>query len=239
MIYHSGIFYPDNEEKLRALATVTEKGDSHKAFILPHMHLDYIANLYRKAFASIDDGKRIVAILPIHREVLVKDEGKIIFSPASREEETLLGKVKVKSLCEDDAAPYEEEEYSQELLYPFVAANTPSSEICPIFTKIRNSENVKKLTAFLRTLDDGNTVFILSSNMTGKLPEVNVTEERDKAIGLLERGENALDMWQKGHIGICAFPQIVALSRLGSGKWHLMGVSEKETRAGHAALYMD
>ena len=239
MIYHSGIFYPEDEKELREMAEVKEKGDEHKAFILPHMRLCYVAHLYRKAFSSIRNGKRIVAILPLHREPLEKDRGKIIFASREREEETVLGRVTIDSVAPDDATPYEAEEYSLELLYPFVAANTPSSHLCPVFTRLENSADVRKFTEFLRSLDDGNTIFIVSSNMTGKLPEEKVAPERDKALRILESGENAMDMWQRGHIGICALPAITALSRLGSGKWHLEGVSEKETGAGHAALYMD
>lgn len=239
MIYHSGIFYPDDKAELEKLVTPIEEGKMHKAFILPHMRLEYIAALYRNAFSSIPDGKRIVAILPLHREPLLRDEGKKLFFSRSRNEETALGSVTIKALGEDDAAPYEEEEYSLELLYPFIAAHNPSSVLCPIFSHLETSSDSKQLSAFLQTLDDGNTIFIVSSNMTGKIEEAKVAAERDKVILMLEEGNGLMDDWRKGHITACACPQITALSRLGSGKWQLLGISEKETKAGHAALFMD
>ena len=239
MIYHSSIFYPESKEELSRLVSPIEDTAAHKAFILPHMRLEYIAHLYRSVFSSIPDGRRVVAILPIHRELLERDEGKIMLTAASRIEETTLGPVRIESAGAGDASVYEEEEYSLELLYPFMAYHNPSSTLIPVFTHIVSAENTKKLHAFLKTLDDGNTSFIVSSNMTAKLPQESVAPERDKVIAALERGENLMDQWRKGHVKACGTPAISATGRLGSGRWTLIGVSEKETKAGHAALYMD
>ncbi len=240
MIYHSGIFYPEDNEELLALVSPIGNEERHKAFILPHMRLEYIAALYRTAFASIPDGTRIVLLLPLHREVLEKDKGKKLFSSKTRKEETALGSVNILSLGFDDAGPYEEEEYSLELFYPFIAFHNPSSTLCPLFTRLENSEDVKMLAKYLFTLDDGNTIFITSSNMTDKLPEDAVSPERDKVVHMLENGEHLMDEWRKGHIRGCGIPLIESISRIcGNGKWKLIGISEKETKAGHAALYID
>lgn len=239
MIYHSGIFYPEREEALRKLTEPIGQSEAHKAFILPHMRLDFIAGLYRTAFASISDGRRIVALLPLHRELLSADRGKKILTSPSRIEKTPLGDVRITSLGSGDGETYEEEEYSLELLYPFVASHNPSSELCPVFTRLESSQDAKELESFLRTLDDGNTVFIVSSNMTGKLPEEQIAAERGKVVEMLGKGEGLMDEWRKGHISPCGAPIITAVSRLGSGRWQLIGISEKETKAGHAALFMD
>ena len=239
MIYHSGIFYPDDREELERLVMPVERGDEHKAFILPHMQLAPIAGLYRKVFSSIPDGKRVIALIPLHREMLAADEGKLWLPAAARTEETPLGPVRIGSVCCGDGSPYEEEEYGAELLYPYAAAYLPHSEICPVFTCIRSAEESKKLSAFLRSLDDGHTAFIVSSNMTGKLPAESVAAARDAMIEHLESGDHLLDLWRKGHISACGAPVIESLSRLSDGRWHLAGISEKETGAGHAALWMD
>lgn len=239
MIYHSGIFYPDTKEELIKLVTPIEEKETHKAFILPHMELKSIAHLYREVFGSIRNGMRIIALIPIHREVLIKDNGKKLFSPLSRIEETTLGNVKIESLGYDDSAPYEEEEYSLELLYPFIAYHNPDSVLYPVFAHLESGEDTKKLANDLKKLDDGNTVFIASSNMTAKMETSDVECERDKMVSLLENGEKLMERWKKGRISACGTPLIESISRIGSGRWHLLGISEKETKAGHAALYMD
>ena len=68
MIYHEDIFYPSEKDALMKLVSPIEDDARHKAFILPHMALEYIAHLYRKAFASIPDGTRIIGLFPLHRE---------------------------------------------------------------------------------------------------------------------------------------------------------------------------
>lgn len=239
MIYHNAIFYPDTKEELEKLVLPVQKKEEHKAFILPHMRLESIAHLYREVFASIPNGKRIVALLPLHREVLEKDRKSIIFTPDERKEETLLGPVNIKKLEGENSQSYEEEEYSLELLYPFVASYTPASQLCPVFTSIRNAEEMKKLASFLISLDDGNTYFIVSSNMTGRIMDRNTAEERDRMISLLENKSHLMDLWQRGQISACGAPIIEAVGKLTSTAWHLIGLSDNESVAGHAALYAD
>ena len=239
MMYHSGIFYPDDRAELEALVLPAEHSAEHKAFILPHMQLAPIAGLYRKVFSSIPDGRRVVALLPLHRGMLASDEGELWLPASGRTEETPLGPVRIASISDGNGSAYEEEEYSAELLYPYAAAYLPHSEICPLFTRIGSAEESKKLTAFLRSLDDGNTSFIVSSNMTGKLPAESVAAQRDAMIEHLREGDHLIDLWRKGHVSACGAPVIESLSRLSDGRWHLIGVSEKETGAGHAALWMD
>lgn len=239
MIYHSAIFYPDDHDALLGLVRPIGNEPPHKAFILPHMEISSIAALYRKVFASIPDGARIVAIMQLHREPLAKDEGTICWSPGERMEETALGSIRIGSVTAGDGSPYEEEEYAMELLYPFVAFHNPSSLLCPIYAHLESAADSRKLTEILRPLDDGNTVFIVSSNMTGRIDPDRLPAERDRMIELLESGSHLIDPWRKGHITACGAPVIESVSRLGSGRWSLMGISEKETGAGHAALSMD
>ncbi|MBO8436389.1 MAG: AmmeMemoRadiSam system protein B [Spirochaetes bacterium] len=239
MIYHNAIFYPDTEEELKNLVLPINDKESHKAFILPHMRLASIASLYRDAFSSIPNGKRIVAILPLHRETLEKDQGKFIFSPRKRGEETLLGPVQIESLSENDSKSYEEEEYSLELLYPYVACHNPDSILCPLFVSIKNAEEMKRLSSFIASLDDGNTTFIVSSNMTGRMMGKNTAEDRDSMISLLESKSHLMDLWQRGKITACGAPAIEAVQRVITSAWHLIGLSDDESITGHAAFYAD
>ena len=56
MRYHEDIFYPSAKEELIGLLEPIGVNDEHKAFIVPHMALGYIAHLYRAVFSSIPDG---------------------------------------------------------------------------------------------------------------------------------------------------------------------------------------
>ena len=237
MIYHSDIFYPWDREALLSLVSPIEKAEPRKAFILPHMALEYIAPLYRKAFASIDDGMRIIGLFPLHREVLEKDKGKMIFSSPERTEDFPIGKVRIGHLDYPSGASYEEEEYASELLMPFIAYSKPSSVYYPLFLNVKNSEDMKKLSGIISEYDDGKTVFIVSSNMTGR-SEQNAAEERDKAINLILSSVHLMDAWQKGKLKACGAPIIEAVQRALGGKWELIGISEKETKAGHAAFML-
>lgn len=237
MMYHSGIFYPEDKEELSKLVGNAEKKEAHRFFILPHMRLDAIAGLYRTAFSMIPDGRRIIAILPLHREPLEKDRGRIVFTSPDKIVETPLGSVRLQSLGASDASSYEEEEYSLELLYPFVAAATPNATLCPVFVRLEGAEDCRRLAGFLKPYDDGRSIFIVSSNMTARMDGAEA--ERDRMIGLIEGGEHLIDLWRKGRISACGAPAIECLSRIGGGRWRLIGVGEDERLAGHAAFNME
>ena len=240
MIYHSSIFYPGNRDELLAAVSPIAAGVPHRAFILPHQALQYSAHLYREAFASIPDGTRIVAFLPLHREPLIRDSSSILFSPSEREERTELGIVRIGSLGYPSSASYEEEEYSLELLYPFIAYHNPASTLYPVFMHARTSQDARLLAGIAEALDDGRTAFIISSNMTGRgLAEEKVKEERDRTIKAIESGDGLLDQWHKGRIGACGTPAIEALQRALRSRWRFAGLGTEERMAGHAYFYMD
>ena len=238
MIYHEDIFYPSEKDALMKLVSPIEDAARHKAFILPHMALEYIAHLYRKAFASIPDGTRIIGLFPLHREVLERDKGTMLFSSEMRDENTPLGTVRIEDLPFPSATPYEEEEYSMELLLPFIAYHNPKSVFHPLFVSVKNSEDMKKLSRILSGYDDGNTVFIISSNMTGRLDD-GIEEERNEAVNLILSSEHLMDAWMKGKLKACGAPLAEAVTRFTGGRWKLIGISEKETKAGHAAFILE
>ncbi len=238
MRYHEDIFYPSSKEELIGLLEPIGVNDEHKAFIVPHMALGYIAHLYRAVFSSIPDGMRIIGLFPLHREPLLCDENEILFSSEERDEEMAIGTVHIRSLGFPSASAYEEEEYSMELLLPYIAHHNPSSLFYPIFCNVKKSEDMKKLAQKLTEYDDGNTAFIISSNMTDRIDK-GVEEEREKAINMVLSGNHLMDAWRKGRFRACGAPLIEAARRAFGGHWQLIGVSDKETKAGHAAFFMD
>lgn len=234
MIYHSGIFYPSDKEELEKLAERTGKRDRAKAFILPHMDLRRCADLYRAVFSSIPDGTRVVAVLPLHRPPLLSDKDAFLFSSRARTEHFITGDVRIGHIELPYADAYEKEEYSLELLYPFMTSFCPSSELIPVFSYAQSGKDVRKLMEVIESLDEENTIFIVSSNMTDKRPDP--VPERDRMIEILLSGESILDEYRKGHITACAAPVIEAVSRVIPGKWELVGTVGDDKAAGHAAL---
>ena len=73
MIYHSAVFYPDGRDGLVPLVSQIGKEEPIRAAILPHMRLEGVAAFYRRVFASIPDGRRLVILHPLHRDTLHKD----------------------------------------------------------------------------------------------------------------------------------------------------------------------
>ena len=238
MRYHEDIFYPSAKEELIGLLEPIGVNDEHKAFIVPHMALGYIAHLYRAVFSSIPDGMRIIGLFPLHREPLLCDENEILFSSEERDEEMAIGTVHIRSLGFPPASAYEEEEYSMELLLPYIAHHNPSSLFYPLFCNVKKSEDMKKLSRILSGYDDGNTVFIISSNMTGRLDD-GIEEERNEAVNLILSSEHLMDAWMKGKLKACGAPLAEAVTRFTGGRWKHIGISEKETKAGHAAFILE
>ena len=236
MIYHSGIFYPSDKEELLKLAGSREAEplSSPRAIILPHMDLRRAADLYRKAFPMLQDGKRIAALIPLHRPPLESDRPSFIFCSRGRTEHFITGDITIENAGQPYADAYEKEEAALELLYPFITAYCPSSRLVPVFSAALSSQEVRKLTETIRSLDDGNTVFIVSSNMTGLTD--NPVPEREKMIELLVSGSPLLDSFRKGHISACGAPIIEAVSRAIPGSWELIGTPDDDRKAGHAAL---
>ena len=236
MIYHSGIFYPSDKAGLDAITGRKEEEpiSSPRAIILPHMDLRRAADLYRKAFETIQDGKRIVLFIPLHRPPLEGDKDSFLFFSRERTEKFINGDIAIENAGKPFSDPYEKEEASLELVFPFIASYCPSSHLVPIFSAALKSQEVRKLTETIHSLDDGNTVFVISSNMTGLSD--NAEEERDRMIGILISGRPILDDFRKGHISACGSPIIEAVSRAIPGSWKLIGTAPDDRKAGHAAL---
>ena len=238
MIYHNAIFYPDSKEELIRLVEPREETGRARAAIVPHMALKGVARFYRRVFSSIPDGMRIVALLPLHRPPLASDAGCVLFESGSKEEETPLGKVRIGQFGLRDGSAYDKEEYSRELILPYATRYTPSSVLHIIYTYVKKSKEMKELERFLLEADDGNTFFLISSNMTPKLPEKEMQKLRDATINAIVCEDHLLDLYQKRRIGACGVPEIEAVKAVLKGRWELLGTREEDGMCGHACFLM-
>ena len=238
MIYHNAIFYPDDKDELMRLVSPAEPEESIRAAILPHMALEPVAHFYRRVFASISDGKRIIILLPIHRPCLEKDDGAMFFSSADGEEMTPLGPVMIRSIGLPDASAYEKEEYSRELFLPYIAMNNPSSPVSFIFARIAKSQGIKELKKIIEPLSDDSTVFLISSNMSPRLPENEVRKAGEASVRAITEGGHLMDAYQKGRIGACGTPLIECVQSVLGGRWELVGMREDDRTCAHACFIM-
>ena len=238
MIYHNAIFYPDSKEELEALVLPVEHLGKARCAIVPHMALRGCATFYRSVFSSIPDGTRIVALLPLHRPPLSEHGGKILFESRAANECTLLGNVRIGSFGLEDGRAYDKEEYSRELILPFAAAYTPSSTLHAVYTYVKKSKDMKELRHFLSSIDDGNTFFLISSNMTPELPENEMARMMDATIKAIESEDHLLDLYQKGRIGACATAEIECVRSVAKGRWELIGKRDEDKMCGHACFIM-
>lgn len=238
MRYHGTIFYPEERSELLSLVEAEKDSDPIRAAILPHMGLWQCQEAYRSVFRAIPDGKRIIALLPLHRPPLERDGGSIMFESKEEAEDTPLGEVRIGTFGLGDASAYEKEEYTRELLLPYAAYFTPSSTLHAIYTYVKKSEDMKKLRHFLSSMDDGNTVFLISSNMTGRLQEDEMRWMRSSTIDAILEGGHLLDKWRKGRIGACATAEIESVSAILGGRWELIWTREEDSICGHAGFIM-
>ena len=232
MIYHSAIFYPEDRDELVSLAAIEAREAERRAFIVPQMMLQRCAPLYRSVFSRIPDGREILLIVPLRRGQLSADRDGLFFQPQPRRERFFTGDIEILDSGLPVQPEYEAEEYGQEFIYPFISIDNPHSALRVIYSSAVSSEEVRKLEALIRGFA-GCTV-IVSANMTGK------TDAPDRGclemIRHLEDGDRLLDLYRKGRISSPGAPAIEAVSRVIPGSWKLLGRTEGDKAAGHAAL---
>lgn len=186
-----------------------EKKDGHTPglFLLPHAHLDAIAEMYRDAFSQIHHPEKIVVIAPLHSEVLESDNNASLFTYPSGMIFTPLGEVEIESAPGVRISPsYAEEEYSIELFYPFIAANCPDAVFVPVLAALESKEDVLTLARLIQSMkkEENNTVFIISGNFTAEGGSDEILRQARTLEQLLENNAPLLDAIAKKQITGCA-----------------------------------
>lgn len=238
-LYHDAIFYPRERESLLEMTKIIDKKTKAKALILPHQDLRRCYNLYIEAFSHLVNPKRIIILSPIHSELLIKDEGKFIFEGESGRVETPNGEIEISTLGLDKAEYYAEEEYAPELILQYIASEYKNIETCIAYVSIKNADEAKKLSKLIAKWNDENTVFIISSNLTGKMMKEDMLKERENASSMILSGEKLMDSYRKGKINVCGVGIIDALNRAIEGKWNLIALSDNDETTGHGAFFKE
>lgn len=237
--YHSSIFFPSGKEEMLELIAKYDKKEPHKAIIVPHQDLRKAHESYSEAFRFIPDGKKIIAIVPLHSQSLQADKDSIVYEPEEMDIETPIGPIHLESLGLKKCEHYMQEEFAAELILPYVQVCTPNSKLSVVIARLENAEDSKKMAKLIERWNDEDTFFIISSNLSARMNDIEMLEmEKKKAIKALSEGEKLLDSYRKGRIGICASAIIDALSRVIKGRWKLVH-NQQDTTTGHASFYKE
>lgn len=175
----AGTWYPADTEELREtvcryLAEAGAEADEGVlALVVPHAGYRYSGRCAGAAYARLPRGRwrRTAILAPSHYHFFA---GGAVFSGSGFE--TPLGIVEVdrvaaRALGEQagfflDDAPYARE-HSLEIQLPFLQAVDPGLRLIPILVGVdTRSRGFAALAPGLRTLDDGGTLFVVSSDFT-------------------------------------------------------------------------
>mgnify|MGYP004509903753 FL=1 len=237
-LYHESIFYPENEEELSLLVGDTEdSGINAKALILPHGDLRRLAPLYRDALSYAKNKKRFIIIVPIHNTLLEEDKAEIALESECGILSTPLGDVNIVPSGLKVNEAYAEEEPAGELILPFIAKNFKDAAVSIIYAKIDNAKESKKLAEILKSLNSEETIFIISSNLTGKVKAEELIEKRDKNAHILFDLKYLLDVYNKKECDICASGIIDSYNRINDNEWQLIAFADNDTITAHGAFY--
>ena len=241
----SGIFYPEEAGELRRLVrelvqqaesdenTQTSPADHDRqvahtlrVLLVPHASYQHIGSHLAQAFASIPEPARIsraVLISSVHRDF---EDAAVL--PGFTAFDTPLGPVNVDTTTVRRLTEYGDpykidnvphtEEHSQEVLLPMLHEYCPEASIVPL---LLGSDAKGMLDAaaqqLLRTdfVEDPNTLWILSSNLSNFTDSFNSQKEAERFIEEIEHPSGQLIASRK--IKACGRNGLYLLRQLFSG----------------------
>jgi AmmeMemoRadiSam system protein B len=240
--HHQGIFYPEDPAEL-ARAVQPRKSAVHlstlpSALLCPHAAYELSQEALHTSF-SVAAGlqcKLVVALVPLHQEVLVCDEPAFVFSPTA--DGMTIGGMHVRFATEMRAhlqklfAPYLalqdsyfEEESAFELTLPFINSYLPNTPVLGLAVGSCTKEQIAKLEHLLGAITEREpqTLVVVSCNANALLPSDVAAEHATTFADLLHRGG---DLWEAQHhhrVSCCNLPSLEAIMRQpwGSQPWQL------------------
>ena len=174
----AGTWYPADPGELRAevercLGDVRSADEDLGAMVVPHAGFRYSGRAAGAAFAALAPGRwrRAVVIAPSHYHAF---DGAAVFPGSGLE--TPLGVVNVEQggvaaltaspVFAADAVPYARE-HSLEIELPFLQVVDPDLSVVPVLVGTHDdADQLAALGKGLATLDDGETLFVVSSDFT-------------------------------------------------------------------------
>lgn len=194
----AGSFFPGEPDALRAAVDTALAGaDGQTAGAMPravisaHAGYTYSGRYAGRSFAAVTGTPRRVAVLsPSHRHAF-----RGLAFPAQDGFETTLGVLPIdRAACADLAAAglafdhdaAHDNEHGIETQLPFVARRWPGVPVVPLVT---GDVSTAQVAAAIDRLDDGRTLFVLSSDLSHFLPDDSARARDAETAAMIERGQ--------------------------------------------------
>lgn len=224
--YHEGIFYPSDRDKLLSLIQPVETREKARAIIVPHREMTLSSELLREAASHFGRPDLVIILSPIHSGRTASDSDYSFFEGDENEKEGII------TLGAKKSEWYAEEEPAAEIILPFIHEYCPSTPIAVIYSDITKASESKDLASFLKHHSTPDTLFIISTNLTGICTSIEERDSyKDNAVNALLKEENILDLTNKNKVRICAKGAIDSINRIVEGEWKLSSVSSSDTTA--------
>lgn len=197
--FFDDIFYPSEEELQNKLITFENTDGNTKIIVIPHASLENVNKVCNIAFSKIKKDKRYVFIAPMHNGKY-PDNKKSLFTINS----CIINNVNVLPVplleCDNSIL---EEEYTLELTTLFISRLDKKATVLPIFAALEVSDEIKKLRSVIKTLDDGDTSFIISANFSEDCNNIKAIKMGKQLIDDINEKKPLIDDEKKGLIGGC------------------------------------
>ncbi len=252
----SGIFYPEDREKLISMLRNFCRAPSDApvplpaALFIPHAAYDRTLIHIGAACSAItsESPSRIILLAPIHADILQEDRPHTIFCTNNTRIETPLGSLLIEKESTDyltshygkDVAIgdyYFQEEPSIGLAAPLITYRYPETEVLPLLVGGSSAKTAAALATILNELTDKKTLIILSMNLSAWDAADRSLLERKLLIEQLTAYTGAkrpplLDLYQKKQIRTCGIVLLEALHRTGmcTGPWNILSTEESDKR---------
>ena len=256
------VFYPSDPETLHEHVvnsmTLAQTGTQNLtllplAVISPHASYTEVSKIMGEMYAELQhiNPKNIVIIAPLHGDILLEDAECTIFYPEAEAfsvpgftipiDQVTLQKIDRISDSTAMRNSYFEEEPAIELQLPYIQHLFGDHPVIPLLVGNPSSQTSRDLSKILRTFNPEETLFIISTNLTGDLPSDRAKNHADAAVKILT-GEDItplLEALKKKRISMCGSHILESVKKTGffTAKWTVIGYHKAELESVNRSTY--
>ncbi|MBL7007276.1 MAG: AmmeMemoRadiSam system protein B [Spirochaetia bacterium] len=223
------------------------------AVISPHAAYAEVSEIMGKMYAELKNinPKNIVIIAPLHGDILTEDADYTLFFPEAEAfsmpgftipiDQITLQEIDRTS---DSAAmrnSYFEEEPAIELQLPYIRQLFGEHSVIPLLVGNPSSETSRELSKTLRIFKPEETLFVVSTNLTGDLPSARAQIHAETAADILTGKDPSplLEALGKKRISMCGAHILEAVKKTGyfTGIWTVIGYHKSELESANRSTY--
>ena len=136
---------------------------------------------------------------------------------------------------------YFEEEPAIELQLPYIHHLFGEHPVIPLLVGNSSSQTSRELAKILRTFKPEETLFIVSTNLTGDLPSDRAKTHADTAVKILTGEDNSplLEALRKKRISMCGTHILESVKKTGyfTRKWTIIGYHTADLKSADRSTY--